>query len=411
MIHNATEILKKNNFEISAVGTTLSWKEGMTLTPAEPNVAVCIPLAGGTVGQKYDLRLCVRIEGERDTYSACGFVTDDGKLVDDGLERGAPAVLHVPATAVERDGAICACCYLMAAEGESLTLLSVTADDFCEEPTWLGGAELLQLKPRRNLGMGYLLKTPDGRLLIFDGGRGPDTDDLGQIILDMGGHVDGWFITHFHCDHIDAVIGVLEKYDVTVDNFYYDFRGADNPNFIGDGDNPCIQHLEDVLAACRGNKIANVVTTRRGDVYGFGAITVKVLNDAIFYEDEDNPGNDSGIMFKIETPGESILMTGDMGWTRGDLCLEDAWCLGEMRTCRVVQMAHHGQRGVTEKFYSAIDDIRVCLIPAQLWLFHNDRYGEGFNSCKWESTFVRNWMRRREVGYHYPAVDDDVVIR
>ena len=122
MIRNATEILKKNDFEISAVGTTLSWNEGETLTPAEPHVAVFVPLAGKTVGQKYALRLCLQLEGERDTYSACGFVTDEGELVDDGLERGAPTVLCVPATAVEREGATCACFYLMAAKGESLSI-------------------------------------------------------------------------------------------------------------------------------------------------------------------------------------------------------------------------------------------------------------------------------------------------
>lgn len=411
MVRNATAILKKNEFELSTNAIPVLWREGAELTASEPTVLVAVPVSGDAVGELRDVRIGVSLAGERDTYSACGFVTENGELVDDGLERGATAFLHIPATVTPVEGVPCVRFYLMAAKGETLTLVSVTTSPYTGEPTWLGGAELIQRKPQRNLCMGYLMKTPEGRLLIFDGGRGHDTEVLGQMILDMGGHVDGWFITHFHCDHIDAVIGVLEQYDVTVDNFYYDFRGSDNPNFIGDGDNPCIQRLENVLDACRGNKITNIVTTNRGDVYAFGSITVKVLNDAIFYEDEDNPGNDSGIMFKIETPGESILMTGDMGWTRGDLCLEDEWAVSEMRTCRVVQMAHHGQRGVTEKFYRMIDDIRVCLVPAELWLFHNDRYGQGFNSCQWESTMNRNWMRRREVGYVYPAVDGDVTIR
>ena len=410
MIRNATEILKKNEFDMAAISTPVLWRVGQMLTATESSLLVAIPVEGYTAGEKLDVRLCVCLAGERETYAACGFVSEDGELIDDGLERGCDSALHIPATVALIDGEPCVRFYLMAAKGEALTLSSVTATPFEEEPHWLGGARLIQRKPQRNLCMGYLLQTSENRLLIFDGGRAHDTEALGQTILDMGGHVDGWFVTHYHCDHIDAIIGVLEKYDVTVDNFYYDFRGADNPKFIGDGDNPCIRHLEDVLAACRGNKIANVVTTHRGDVFGFGSITVKVLNDAIFYEDEDNPGNDSGIMFKIETPGESVLMTGDMGWTRGDLCLEDAWCLTEMRACRVVQMAHHGQRGTTEKFYRAIDDIRVCLIPAELWLFHCDRYGQGFNSCQWESLPTRNWMRRREVGYYYPAIDGDVTI-
>ena len=141
MIRNATAILKKNEFDMSDAVTPVLWREGETLTASERTVLVAIPLTKETVGQKRDLRLCLSLVGERDTFSACGFVSEDGELVDDGLERGAPAVLHIPATVVSLDGVPCVRFYLMAAKGESLTLESVTTSPYADEPIWLGGAD------------------------------------------------------------------------------------------------------------------------------------------------------------------------------------------------------------------------------------------------------------------------------
>ena len=65
--------------------------------------------------------------------------------------------------------------------------------------------------------MGYLFVTEQGKVAVFDGGAEADTHALGEQIMMLGGHVDAWFITHFHSDHVGAVVGVLREYDLTVD--------------------------------------------------------------------------------------------------------------------------------------------------------------------------------------------------
>ena len=67
----------------------------------------------------------------------------------------------------------------------------------------LGGGFVLQYANRDPYQMmGYLLKTPEGKTIVIDGGRqeGADAAYLHELILKEGGRVDLWLITHAHDD-------------------------------------------------------------------------------------------------------------------------------------------------------------------------------------------------------------------
>lgn len=410
MIRNNQQIPQMQRTWSLPYGQSLSCKIGAAVAVTAPKAELCIPLDGERVGAYRHVSLTLTLDGEG-TYAPCVFCLPTGEIVDYALVRGEESTLPIEATVSERNGQPCLVLALVEGAGETLTVNAVATADPIPETALLGGAELIMIDPRHKQMMGFILRTAEGKILVFDGGNEPDADHLGDLLISLGGEIDGWFITHYHNDHVAAIVGAIEKYDLHVKTFYRDFRGSDNPNFIGDGDNRWIGHVEDMLVRYRGTKIDGDVTTNRGDLYDFGSVRVRVLNDAIFYEDEDNPGNDSGVVFKIETPGESILMLGDVGWTRGDLCLEDEWFVEQMRTCRIVQMAHHGQNGTTERFYRTIDDIQVCLYCADQWLFDVDRRGRGFGSGPWETLHTRAWMRRLGVPYTYTTTDGIVSIR
>ena len=66
--------------------------------------------------------------------------------------------------------------------------------------------------------MGYEIIAESGELLVIDGGYSGNEDELRRLIKSAGGHVNLWLITHPHCDHHNAVIGVLtEPQGITVD--------------------------------------------------------------------------------------------------------------------------------------------------------------------------------------------------
>jgi len=62
--------------------------------------------------------------------------------------------------------------------------------------------------------MSYVIQSPAGRVAVIDGGTVTDGDYLTKFLLVLGGHVDDWFISHAHNDHVDALTYVLSSPDL-----------------------------------------------------------------------------------------------------------------------------------------------------------------------------------------------------
>ncbi|MBR2988673.1 MAG: MBL fold metallo-hydrolase [Clostridia bacterium] len=286
----------------------------------------------------------------------------------------------------------------------------VVNDDTFSLQGIFGGVNLIQYEPNsstKTMMNGYVLTTPDGKIVVQDGGYTGDGAGLYQLLTSLGEKVDGWFLSHYHIDHITALTEILNTYDIKIDNLYYNFSDT-WPNPTNDADRPCIAKLETAIANNR-NKIGNIITTKKNDEYKFGKyLNIKVLNDPD-YTTNINTGNNTTVVYKAETPGEDILFLGDLGES-GDKFIQDASFVREIRTCRVIQMAHHGQAGVSDKFYKLIDDIKVCLYPAPEWLYdvilgaHNGVGVNAIGSGPWNTLHTRHLMRSLGVRYSFPAI-------
>lgn len=86
-----------------------------------------------------------------------------------------------------------------------------------------------------------------------------------------------------------------------------------------------------------------------------------------------------------------------MDWSAQDKILRE---FPDKLKCPVVQMAHHGQDGVTEEFYRAVQP-KVALWCAPEWLWNND-CGNGFNTGPWKTVETRGWMEKlKTVNYRF----------
>ena len=275
-----------------------------------------------------------------------------------------------------------------------LSDLKVTASE-ADKPL-LGGVKLISLESI-TLAMGYVVITPDNKVIVIDGGYvAGDTTIMLKLLRTFTHKVDYWFLTHFHTDHTTVPAQLIKNEDIVIENLYYDFPTSQMvKDLSGDSDYPFCDKFKD-LVKNNPQKVKNVVTPHYKDEYKLGEyVTMKVLNDAWYTERDGNYGNNSGIMFKMDTPGESVLFTGDMG-DRGDVYLKDEWTKKEIESCTIIQMAHHGQHGTSDSFYNAIKDIKVCLYPAVDWVYNNDN-GSGFNTADLDSLHTRDLMRERGV--------------
>lgn len=69
----------------------------------------------------------------------------------------------------------------------------------------------------------YAIKLPNGKLIMIDSGYVQDGEPIREFIMEHGGKVDSWFITHPHFDHIGGLLANLRESDnpITIDKIYY----------------------------------------------------------------------------------------------------------------------------------------------------------------------------------------------
>ena len=77
--------------------------------------------------------------------------------------------------------------------------------------------------------------------------------------------------------------------------------------------------------------------------------------------------------------------------------------------CDAVQMAHHGQAGVSEFTYNAIEP-KICFWPTPEWLWDNNK-GEGFNTAEYKTIETRAWIEYLGVKENYIAKDGDITVK
>jgi beta-lactamase superfamily II metal-dependent hydrolase len=86
-----------------------------------------------------------------------------------------------------------------------------------------------------------------------------------------------------------------------------------------------------------------------------------VTNESI----TQNPYNNSSMVIKVWDKEKSILFLSDAGVEAGDLLLNGPY--RKDLDCDYLQMAHHGQRGVSKAFYRTIH-FKACLWPTPTWV-------------------------------------------
>ena len=52
----------------------------------------------------------------------------------------------------------------------------------------------------------------DTSTIVFDGGFPCEEEYLYEYLKNLGGHVDTWFLTHIHDDHVSAMTKIMENH-------------------------------------------------------------------------------------------------------------------------------------------------------------------------------------------------------
>ena len=270
----------------------------------------------------------------------------------------------------------------------------------------LGGGQLWQFANRsRTQMMSYIIDCPEGGTIVIDGGMycDEDADCLYEQLAKRGKKVNLWFFTHCHVDHYGAWLKLVERenFDIDIERLCFNFPSKEWL-LTKEG-----RAYTERFFATLEKKELSIVTPHYKDVFSCGGIDIEILSEPITYRNYRSI-NPTGIILKAHFPRQSVLFLGDY-----DVDAEEdyeRYFSVEALRCDIVQMAHHGQNGVSRRFYERIAP-KYCLYTAPGWLWENNVGSRGGPETRGQGRFTtlqtRLWMAEMQVIRSFHMGDGD----
>ena len=258
---------------------------------------------------------------------------------------------------------------------------------------------LWQLPSQINtIGNSYVFLMDNGKVAVMDGGVPQEADYLRGFLAALGNEVEVWFLSHPHKDHMGALNEILQdpkgiKIKTVVHSGYsMEFYSKNEPQ---------AKELTESFYLNLDNSDCEVVNLSSP---GY-SITIDNTNFKILsVKNEDitvNPYNNSCMTVRVWDDSKSMVFLGDLGKEGGDRLLNGPF--RDELDCDYLQMAHHGQQGVSLDFYRTVK-FRACLWPTPTWVYDNDQ-GKGFNTGNLKTMEVRELMDSLGITEHYRSFE------
>ena len=253
-----------------------------------------------------------------------------------------------------------------------------------------GHFSLMQISSATDtIGNSYHLRTAGGKVIMMDGGFATDVPKLRKKLSEAGNHVDLWFISHPHEDHMEALATILaDPQGITIDKVIHSRLAdafLDNEPESGDNARGYYRVLDNTKE--RTDIINLHRPMQRFDIDGIGILVLTVDHP----EFKSGHFNNQSIIIRVWDAVKSVVFLGDAEEECGGAALREC---REYLDCDYLQMAHHGQSGVSEEFYKTIN-FRACLWPTPSWVWE-----PGDNT--WLKTYdTRRWMEEKGITEHH----------
>ncbi len=262
-----------------------------------------------------------------------------------------------------------------------------------------------------NMMNSFVITTADGKIIVIDGGQRVNAENLIAYLKKVSGkdipHVDAWFLTHAHNDHVDAFLEVIQHHagEVEIERICMNFPSVQFFANVPKPDKSAVGTAKEIYDALPlfADKLC---ICSAGDVYEIGEARFDILYSHDPYI-TSNVCNNSSLVFKMTLGGKTTLFLADCGVDAGNRILEHFNGTDTLK-CDICQMAHHGQGGVNKEFYAAVSP-EICLWCTPDWLWDNDM-GNGFDTHCFKTVETRRWMDEiGSVKKNYITKDGDQV--
>lgn len=210
-------------------------------------------------------------------------------------------------------------------------------------------------------GMCILIQCSDYSFFIVDSGHYLQFNDNDRIYNFMRERtpegqrviVNGWLLTHAHSDHIAKFLDFIRynMHDVEIEGIYSNLLPADYPNKNwGNEENELGIKLFDAMEKLDTVPKYKLHTGQRFYVRNLAFDVLGTHED--IYPDYMTDFNDSSCIVMLEVDGSKVFIPGDAAAIASKR-LEMRY--GEHLKCDVVQVAHHGHNGLSERAYELLN--------------------------------------------------------
>ena len=277
-----------------------------------------------------------------------------------------------------------------------------------------GGAKMYCFGTRCDaIGLSTVFVSKTGHVAVVDGGRdwgGKDGAFLYGKLMELGGHVDRWFVTHPHDDHYGALRTIMARPDfrkLKIDQLVFSFPKTEW--ILGcEKNNDVREFLADVKKYCGHIKVRRYVT---GEVWKpDSSLAMETLNEPFL---EDHLINGNSICQTVTMGEHRILVTGDMTKAQGRWLMK---LLGSERIRHdICFLSHHGQNGGDKEFYAAVAPETV-IWPTPAWLWDNiwpKSFGgnrpSGIGTGPWNANYTKCWLQELKIMKQHLLCRNDVI--
>ena len=260
-------------------------------------------------------------------------------------------------------GILCLCCVLC--------FLPLSGGSAAKKTGW----EVTQyVEACGNQGMFYSLRSlQNGTLIVIDGGTTANARTLRKLFQKVGSHIDVWFLTHYHPDHIGTFNTVWDKMKKWIKQVYVtpiDYETYESVANQWDD----ISTFRTFLEKTKDSK--KITALHRGDEFEIKGLKIQIFNafDEHVKELSGNWCNDCSLVIKVTGEEESMLFLGDLSRSGAELgeYILDTFGEDEVRA-DYVQASHHGNQGLPISFYERIRPKEI-FFNAPEWLMTGDQY-------------------------------------
>ena len=260
--------------------------------------------------------------------------------------------------------------------------------------------------PQPDNGLGLIIRLPDGRFIIHDGGYAGE-DRVYKALRDLEPEgkivIAAWFISHPHIDHYGAFTDFLLNHgadkDIVLERIMLNFAAPEKYvalEVYGDTTEDVVYIHNTIHENAPEVPVLKVHTGQHID---FGEATVEILYTIEDHMPEELRNiNDSSMAMRMTLGGESFMILADTGYYSGPI-LDNMW--GDYLKSDILQVAHHGQWPSVESIYHNIA-AEVVIVPAKL-----SRYKSDISDQRWEAQTAAFLTYAKDL---YTACDGPVMI-